>query len=712
MNYFERKKNKLIESFEALKKIGRTQKRKLRIWYKISKTRATLHFRKRVFLTRKKAGLSFSNMVRKKGFKKAVLVFLVLILIISNPFKSSLGKSIHQQEFFINHVNDLLGHIKGNILTADNSLHYTPPLYENQIFENHFGLAKGRNLILVQMESMQNMLINAEYEGQEITPFLNSLIKSEGTFYFDNFYSQLGAGNTSDAEFAVNHSMLGTTDSYTYQLFQNNYFKGLPKILKEENYCTAAFHGYKKNFWNRENIYPNLGFDFFFGGEDYVSDNIEGLGGGNITGISDSEFFRQTVEKMKELKEPYYSFLITLSAHHPFGLPDEMKEIDLLAKDENVFGNYLNAIHYSDKALSEFFDELKESGLYKNSLIILYGDHFGLSKSDPRISNLVTDWLGTDYTYDEMNNVPLIIHIPGEKRHELFSVSGGQIDLLPTISYLMGIRKLDTLYLGQNLFNLDTGFVPLQMHMLKGSFIMNDIVFEMSRDGIFENSKAWNRLTKEEVSVKGYYKEYKKAKAVVETSSYFLYNDVAGRVFLKGEKLRDLMGIDSSRVVLPKALKIFTFKENSLEELAQLNEILTESSDLMIGVSSDKLYEILAEFEHLYSGKKGDIGSIFYVDDNINAEFIEKRNRIVLLMEESTADFPKLEYLGYQTFLLDPNISGMSERNLELFVDSNNLSGIIVRNDKWDDYKSLVKKMNLAVYKKEEGDFLLLERGR
>lgn len=98
------------------------------------------------------------------------------------------------------------------------------------------------------MEALQNFVINREYEGQEITPNLNRLIRHEGTIYFDRYYMQIAAGNTSDAEFATNNSIYGSEKSYTYELYKENTFRGLPVLLKERGYSTIAMHGYDGDF--------------------------------------------------------------------------------------------------------------------------------------------------------------------------------------------------------------------------------------------------------------------------------------------------------------------------------------------------------------------------------------------------------------------------------------------------------------------------------
>ena len=164
-----------------------------------------------------------------KKLYKVLVTILVIAILVENPFGSAFITSLTSQEFFLTHIKDIADYADRSEEKSDYYL--ATGTYENQIDGDLFGIAEGRNLIIVQMESMQSMMLESDYYGQEITPFLNSLIDEPGTFYFDNFYCQLGAGNTSDAEFVVNNSIIGSIESYTYQLYQDNYFKGLPWIL-------------------------------------------------------------------------------------------------------------------------------------------------------------------------------------------------------------------------------------------------------------------------------------------------------------------------------------------------------------------------------------------------------------------------------------------------------------------------------------------------
>jgi len=609
---------------------------------------------------------------------KTAVFWMFVILFALNPFNSSFVMSLNSQEFITYHIKDIIENLPAKKQYNAQDYYLATGAYEEQKNGELFGIAKGSNLIVIQMEAMQNMLIGKVYNGQEITPNLNRLIKEKGSIYFDNFYQQIGSGNTSDAEFAINNSLMGSIESFTYQLYQDNYLKGLPWILKEEGYRTAVLHGYDKTFWNRENMYPVIGFDTYISSDQLVNDHIEGIGGGNIVGISDYAFFQQAASYLEEMDErsyPFYSFLITLSSHNPFYLPESLQGLELLPQDQdNIMGNYLNAEHYADQCLGEFLDSLKENGLYDDSVIALYGDHFGLTKSDEQIAEKVTDFLGYEYDYDIMLNIPLIIHIPGYSQNRVESISGGQLDFMPTVCYLLGIEELDTLYLGQNLLTADSGFVAGQTHMLKGSFIKDDIVFEISRDGVFDNSRAYDRITREELDITGLKDEYLKAKEVVELSDFYLRNDILKAALLEGKNMEQIITGLSLEKNMPSELKLLQ------TDSAELAHWIKENNHEMAAVSMNNMLDGLQQLEDRYNSSAERPGIVRSVSSEMSSTLQGLKGRIIPVIR-TMEDYTKIEYLGYENILFIPDFSKYTQRQIVDFIEMNRPCAVAIPAD-------------------------------
>ncbi len=383
-----------------------------------------------------------------------------------------------------------------------------------------YKLAEGRNLILVQIEALQSMMLQAEYEGQELMPNVNQLLK-EDTLYFDRYYATIGKGNTADAEFATLNSLYPVIDRECYELYQTNTYDGLPWMLKERGYSTFGVHGDLGDFWNRNYAYPYQGIDEYYSIEDLDDSDQIGLG------ISDKSMFRQAAALMEEQEGPFFSFLVTLTNHHPYQLPEELSEIKLKEEHEGTkFGSYLQTVHYTDQAIAVLIEELKARDLYENSVLVFYGDHHGLNKNMDDNEIYVSEWLGREYDYDEMFRIPLIIHIPGIGYSETVSTLGGQIDFLPTIANLMDLELDHPYILGRDLYNAEEGFVAFTAYLFEGSFAKDGVMFEISREGLFEGSRAWVIGTGEELDIENYYEDYEKAVKLKQTSKDILEQDL------------------------------------------------------------------------------------------------------------------------------------------------------------------------------------------
>jgi phosphoglycerol transferase MdoB-like AlkP superfamily enzyme len=320
-------------------------------------------------------------------------------------------------------------------------------------------------------------------------------------------------------------------DLPAYTKYQSNRFMGLPKILRENGFSTMAFHAYKPEFWNRQNIYPMLGYDRFINMYDFNPEEEFGWG------LSDKCFFLQSAGFLNTARKPFYSFLITLSSHHPYALPTKYKKIQLSPEHQNtLFGRYLQTINYTDEAIGIFIEALKGYGLYDSSIIAIYGDHRGIPSGVPENDKLMAGLLGHEYTFDESLNVPLIIHIPGSNVNETNITVGGQMDFLPTILNLLGIKESSVKLFGQDLLNAESGFVASQSNMVKGSFIDDYKIFVMSRDGIFENSTAWDLSSREPVSIEFCRDGYERALRDIAESEYILSNDLITDFVTLGEE--------------------------------------------------------------------------------------------------------------------------------------------------------------------------------
>ncbi|WP_418302380.1 LTA synthase family protein [Lysinibacillus fusiformis] len=314
---------------------------------------------------------------------------------------------------------------------------------------NYFGKAKGMNVIYLHLESFQNFLIDYKLNGEEVTPFLNSLAKDKNTLYFDNFFHQTGQGKTSDAEFMLENSLFGLPQGSAYITKAQNTYQAAPSILKDYGYTSAVFHGNNGSFWNRNVIYKSFGFDKFYDASYY---NTGTSGDMAEYGLLDKPFFEQSQSLLSSLPQPFYTKLITVGNHYPYKMNQDLVTIDKANTGDASVDNYFQTARYADEAIEQVFYQLKESGLYDHSMIVLYGDHYGISDNHNAAMSQVIGKDITPYESANLQRVPLFIHVPGMEGGTNHTY-GGQTDLLPTLLHLLGIDTQQFVQFGSDLLS-------------------------------------------------------------------------------------------------------------------------------------------------------------------------------------------------------------------------------------------------------------------
>lgn len=313
----------------------------------------------------------------------------------------------------------------------------------------YFGVGKGMNVILLHLESIQEFLIDYELHGEEVTPFLNSLTREENMMYFDNFFHQTAQGKTSDAEFILSNSLYGLPQGSAFTTKGLNTYHAAPGILRSLGYTSSVFHPNGGTFWNRNEIYKSFGYDRFFDSS-YYDMNPEQLAD---YGLMDKPFFEQSISKLETLPQPFYAKFITVSHHYPYTMNQEEATIAPHTTGDKSVDNYFQTARYADEALEQFFTYLKESGLYDNSIIVMYGDHYGISQNHNKAMEQVLNKEVTPFVSKaELQRVPLLIRVPGMEGG-VNHTYGGQIDILPTLLHLLGVETKDYVHFGTDLLS-------------------------------------------------------------------------------------------------------------------------------------------------------------------------------------------------------------------------------------------------------------------
>ncbi len=349
---------------------------------------------------------------------------------------------------------------------------------------------KGKNVIAIHAESIQNYLLDTEINGKAIAPNLKKLA-GEG-MYFSNFYSQESVGTSSDTEFTYSTSLLPASSGTVFVSYWDREYPSIQKLLKEENYYVFSMHANKGNMWNREVMHKQLGYNRFYNYDnDYKLDENIGLG------LSDKSFFKQSVQKIKNIankNEKFYGLLIMLTNHTPFEGVEDQTDLDLTyhytKKDDitgeetpvtnnylkdTTLGKYFTTAHYADEAIGEFVEELDKEGLLEDTVLVIYGDHDAKikrseydyyynydpqtdskrNKNDPEYKEF------TKYDYELNRKVPFIIWTKDEdlrkKINKEITTVTGMYDVLPTLGNMLGIY--DEYALGHDIFSEEDHYV-------------------------------------------------------------------------------------------------------------------------------------------------------------------------------------------------------------------------------------------------------------
>ncbi|EUJ39857.1 LTA synthase family protein [Brochothrix campestris] len=356
--------------------------------------------------------------------------------------------------------------------------------------EKYFGIAKNKNVIYIHLESFQQYLVNFKLNGEEVTPNINKFFKDKETIAFDNYFHQVGQGKTSDAEMMLENSLYGLASGSAFTSKGDNVYQSQPAILGHHGYDSAVFHGNTRSFWNRDAVYKEFGIKNFFDSSYYDMNENDTLN----YGLKDKPFFTESIPMLETLKQPFYAKFITLSNHFPYPISAEDATIDgANSGDSTVDGSFQTA-RYLDEALGQFMTYLKKSGLYDNSVIVMYGDHYGTSdnRSDA-LGKVLGDDDVTDFDVAQLQRVPLMIHVPGVDGFVDHSY-GGQVDTLPTVLHLLGIDSKDYLQFGTDLLSTTHNqTIPFR----NGNFVSNTVSYI---GGKYYDQKTGTVLTDEQVT--------------------------------------------------------------------------------------------------------------------------------------------------------------------------------------------------------------------
>ena len=431
-------------------------------------------------------------------------------------------------------LNPLFGYDEKNKLFRE----YYNNKEENTETNEYTDIFKGKNILMIHAESIQNYVLDVSFNGEYVAPNLRKLA-SEG-LYFSNFHSQESVGTSSDTEFTLNTSLMPASSGTVFVSYWDRDYVTTQKLLKNMGYYTFSMHGNNCTFWNRAAAHKSFGYEkFYCYTKDFTIDETIGLG------LADKSFFKQVIPKLKNINEKYnnyYGTLIMLTNHTPFTWIEGHSDYEVNYKYKTVneetgeeeehvsdymegtkLGSYFKSVHYADEALGQLINDMDAEGLLDNTVIVIYGDHDAkLKKSefnyfynydfenDQPLDKDDPNYHAVDYFEYELNRaVPLIIWTKDSSGNELLNKKVtkvmGMYDVQPTLGNMVGFKNKYAL--GHDIFSIDENVVTFP----DGNWLTDKMYYSQSKgEGKILNIddtissdyiEKYNKISEEKIAV-------------------------------------------------------------------------------------------------------------------------------------------------------------------------------------------------------------------
>lgn len=358
------------------------------------------------------------------------------------------------------HISDILNSLdysKRAVYSDYNEMIADYDILKQQYQENYGdiqydfeGILENKNILIVQLESVQGFVAHRTINGKEITPNLNKFL--DENIEFANMHMQ-SYSSTSDSEYSTVTSTYPMENGMSYSKYFLNTYNTIFDIFNSKNYYTMYMHGNIPSFWNRGNVYSRMDIDSISFIDDFEdqSEMISGF-------LADELLYKQGVQKIKNQDKPFMNFMVAASSHTAFDLPGLQNKYDKITIDvgkykDTYFGNYLEAMNYADYAFGILIDELKKEELYEDTAILVFGDHNGIGMWDDEIKEFLSEINSNVTEVDLKLNYTRVlagIKCPGVEKIIKIENPVNKLDLKPTLAYLCNLE--DGFSLGTNIF--------------------------------------------------------------------------------------------------------------------------------------------------------------------------------------------------------------------------------------------------------------------
>lgn len=254
---------------------------------------------------------------------------------------------------------------------------------------------------------------------------------------------------SADAQLMICSGLLPLMSGTYSSLYYDNTFYTLQKAMRGLKHSRSYLLTIDKvSTWNQGAVARSFGTDTIISYHDFKMTEAFGT----HKRIGDASFFQQCREKIERGEvwkpgESVYMQFVTYSGHAPFKLPDHLRTITFPASIPEKAADYMTTAHYTDKAIGDFVAYLKTLPQYKETIVVIVGDHEGLASyrqelvGNPACRGLVSDKQLTPF---------IVLNSPVGMRYDKFM---GQIDIYPTLLNLMQLDAYRWHGLGQSILD-------------------------------------------------------------------------------------------------------------------------------------------------------------------------------------------------------------------------------------------------------------------
>lgn len=375
------------------------------------------------------------------------------------------------------------------------------------------GICQNYNVLTIMIETGCSYLVN-----ETLTPNLYSLEKDS-----INLVNNVSKNKTNVSEFIGITGLGASQTSVQSGRIKDRY--SLPNILNNNGYTTSFFHDNNNAFYNRGEEIKNLGFTNSYFANDINPDVIEGIYKWNGSYPLDSDFVDLTLDKLVPVQdEPFFTFYTTFSTHGPYSkrcpnytkfknlgyysklkkAESEGKWVNICSDDSVTIQNQIEYIQCAmmdfDVALGKIINRLKETNLYDNTVIVLYGDHESYYKSDnadKMLMSYVCNIEDSDIYLPERYSTINMICNPtlkkayaennGINENEIVSYTDitSPYVIVPTLLDILGIDYITDRYMGVSIFRTQTKYDNLFYSHETQFYMTSDFVtVSQEEDGI------------------------------------------------------------------------------------------------------------------------------------------------------------------------------------------------------------------------------------